>query len=512
MRIYIRAALSLAIGLLLNSCRQEEAITPLDDVSVEIVYPTDHSSLNPRGSVEFRGMVTRRDTTIDVTRFIGKWYSDKDGTLHEGNIAKNGLSEFTRKSLSRNIHDITFEVRNEAGTVLTRHVMVTNLVSLVASEIGDFAVSLAWSPGEAEEFSSYKLYRASNPNYVVNADNLLAVFDNFADTTFIDSTAAIGTTQFYQLVVDRSPGTTYASNVSGVQHGLATSVDYPIAKIVVDKRRDLFYGLIVPGRFDENATGYGIVIMGKTNLKVVKRFFEDVRCSDLDIDLAGDYLYISRRREIYKFDLDTRQIVDTIAVKSLTRQIRIGNNNRLYYHVDEGDNYGDEFRIVDLALQQELPAVGASGYRGDFEIDPVDNTIYHGDDLSSNTISAYKTTGDKFTLLKQVRGTDFGGNITVAGSYVMWSYQLFDKQLNFIGDFTHGDIKQAYVDDALPDGSLAFAGGRLFHLADRVPWRRVPGFYDRGQFLDSERLLLIAIQNPQYKQYRTILARYTFVR
>ena len=97
----------LFIFMTLISCDQDDGI-PMDEMIVGILSPS--ANIEIVDSVEFVGLL-HADALNDLSSLQATWTSDKDGVLFKHTLDKSGYSKCKVK-LSRNIHEITFEVSN----------------------------------------------------------------------------------------------------------------------------------------------------------------------------------------------------------------------------------------------------------------------------------------------------------------------------------------------------------------------------------------------------------------
>jgi hypothetical protein len=489
--------------MVLISCDQEDVRISLDGMYVNIDLPQRNESVG--GRVEFLGLL-HADTLKDITQLRGRWISDKDGILFEHPMEKNGRSNFTTDKLSRNIHEITFEVSNGHGISVQETITIQNVIHLTANGTG-YSNRLEWTvPGG--NIKNLKLYRSTHSLQLKQDLPILRSAD-LSQLSFMDSTALLNDTRYYQLEAEFD-GHVINSNIASARAGIGLGMDYPLMKLVFDEKRNYAYGIVSPGSGNENQTGYGLVFINTTNPKVEKRILENIRFNDLDIDPQGDRLYVSQRnRKIYIIDLDTKEVAGTIDLQNYIRKLEVGSNNRLYFHVELAANNNYEFRIVDLVTKTELPFkysgnAGGSFHRGDMDLDNSTNTIYFSGPAKITT---------SFDIFSDMVGDDCceaGESVVFRNGKVFVKHQLFNKDLVFLGNFIGKNGHEEHIYDCNADGTLAVGWYDLFNVSDRSIRKSIPAHYDQALFLNNNRLMLVDNSNPEYQRYRSIVYIYPF--
>jgi hypothetical protein len=481
------------------ACEDEEGMS-LDGIYVSITSPQSNAAVGD--SVLFTAHLNAPDR--DVSRLTAKWSSDKDGVLVEHPMDASGESRFNAK-LSRNIHEITFEVNNGHGHFIRRSVTVQNLIQLKAARTG-YGVKLEWTLPSGSE--NIKLFRSMNESQL-KTDLPILKLSEPGLTVLNDTSAFLDRINYYQLHAEVNGEELY-SNIAMMEGGYGISLDYPLMKVVYDDKRKYAYGIVSPASsYDNSKTGYGLVFINTATQKAEKRVLEDVRFNDLDIDLEGDRLYVSQRnRTIYVINLTNQTVEGTIALDNWIRKLEVGSNNRLYFQVEQASNFGYEIRIVDLVAKKELPHKGGtfSFHLGDIEIDPVTNTIYFSGPAK------VKTT---FDMLHDMRGDDCcdaAQTLTYRAGKLFAKQFVYDTDLNLLGAFVSGRSSEEYIYDVSPDARFAIGWQSLFNANTRAPLKTVNASYNHAIFLGNDQLMLINNMNPEYERYSSRVYFYPFTK
>ncbi|MEO7990834.1 MAG: hypothetical protein ABI663_14905 [Chryseolinea sp.] len=512
----VNKILFLLVTMLVFGCTEEpkKEFTSLSEISVDIISLFNNKPFVPGELIDFQGIVNT-GVPNDLTKLKSRWISDKDGVLIEQNVKENGTSFFSTNSLSKNVHEITFEVRNEIGSILIKKIVIFNAIKLTISKENNYSVTVRWSSMPVSDFHSYKLYRSSPFNGMPDPP-LIAEITDFADSIFVDTTAILGQPNYYQVYVDRTSNIDFCSRAVSTVPGEFVTVDYPLLKIVADNKRNYFYGIVAPPTmYYQNKTGYGVVFVNTETLSVEKRILDTVRFTDFDIDPSGDYLYLCANDKIYKVSLATQELIEIIPLLNAVRLLEIGSNSRLYYHVAPAGKNIYQFRIVDLSTGTELSYkyVGDPAYwsfeGGDFEVDDSDNTIFHGGQF----LTRFSAADDEFSSPKQVQAGDgYYDNMIYRNGFIFWNYGLYDKELNFLGYFANAHGKEN-IYDASPNGTLAIGSNNLYSASTRTILKEIPmSFYQRAVFLNSKRLALVSTEMNSIDEtvYHSTIYVYTF--
>jgi hypothetical protein len=491
----------------LISCSQEDVGISMEGMAVDILEPQEN--FNVGDSIGFTGVLYASDTSTDLTQLHARWISDKDGIFFEQRLNKNGYSIFKTNRLSRDIHEITFEVTNGNGASVQKTITFQNMIHLTARGTG-YGNRVEWTlPGMSAK--NFKLYHAAIPNELKSQLPILS-FTEQGETFFMDTTARLNDVRYYQLEAEVDGNLVY-SNIAYSSPGTGFAVDYPLMKVIFDAKRNFAYGIVSPNsRYDENKTGYGLVFINTTTMKPEKRILENIRFNDLDIDPAGDRLYVSHRnRKIYVIDLDKKEMTETIDLPNYIRKLEVGSNNRLYFHVDLASNNNYEFRILDLVTKTELPfkysgAAGGSFNTGDIDLDSNTNTLYFSGPAKIST------SFDIFSDMVGVNCCNAGEPVVYRNGKVFINHQLFDKDLVFLGNFLDEQGREEQIFDCNAEGSLAVGWKNLFHVSDRSIRKNIPAYFDRALFLNEDRLMLIVNSNSEYQRHTAVVYIYPFAK
>ncbi|MGE9312807.1 hypothetical protein ACLOAU_14250 [Niabella sp. CJ426] len=491
----------------------EKKYTSLDSLSVDIIKPSNLENTNPDSSLIFEAQLTGKYVT-DYNGLKTVWRSDKDGVLAEGKIASERI--FGKFRLSKNIHEITLSIYNELDSVIEAKIKIYNLINLYNIEKSANSNVLRWTSCNDLNFESFKVYRSETETFYDS--ELLYTTLSRSDTTFADTSIFLGRKYYYKVSVNLGgkESITLDSETRSIVAGIFITVDYPIAKIIVDKRRKYAYGLVRPKTlYDQNNNGYGIAFINLEKRTIERK--TNVYFFDFDIDPSGDFLYAcTGTNTIYKINLNTQATADIFNINSWVHKIEIGNNNRMYFHLTPPTSGGTRFGIYDLVNKKELTFLSTSTdfynsyYSGDFELSD-DNIIYHSESGITNAkVTKLGTTNDIFSILKQTVGTGYSSSIYYVNQRLFCGPSVFDRDLNLLGKFIN-DKNEVTIEAVSPDGSRAFGWGRIYNTTTFLPTRIVPAYYDIGAFSDNNTLILSKSENPfSYKDFTTNIYFYSF--
>lgn len=491
---------------LISSCAKETSSPPLDEISVKITQPINLETLAPSTTVEFIGKIT--DASMQgYTGLTAIWESDFDGILHEGSLGQFGETSFSTNSLTQNIHHIKLSIRNSEGSIIFDEIRVYNSLKLYPIEGTNNNSKISWSKAANTDFEAYHLYRSHDKNSL-STDSGMPIYttQDVQDTIFIDSTAILGINYFYKAFVKRKTlAPAYVgSNIDSIVPGDFIELEYPIHKIISDPIRNYAYGIINVGSiYENNSSGYGLVIINTETKTVEKRLSPNIRFTDIDMDPDGSNLYLcSRSTAIHRVNLVSREIEEVFYVANPAHKIEIGNNGRLYYHITPPTSGSTEFRMYNLDGKTDIPynstiTAAYSGFRhGDFELED-DQTIFHGEsNSSSSNLSKIGTVNDTFSLIKQYDSKDYQTDRLILNNHrLYWNHLLFDTELNRLGEFLD-DNEDINIQEVSPNGKFALGWSRLFDTSNQTIIKKLPVFYDTATFLNNEQLLLINNDNP----------------
>ncbi|TVZ51686.1 YncE family protein [Dokdonia sp. Hel_I_53] len=516
--------LFLTLIILSFSCEKKDLetempeITSLNDISVQILNPSNFENTIPGDELNFKGIIID-DNFSDLTNLRAKWISDKDGIIFEQNIDEDGETSFTNSTLSKNIHNIRLDIINEVDSIISDSIDIYNAIKLLPIEKTNNSSTISWSSINDPYFESFKLYRSRYRSNILYNDPVF-ITNNINDTTFIDKTAILGEEYFYKVILERTQQIPeiFESNIDSIQAGKFIKTDYPILKIIPDISRNYAYGIVnTESIYDDNETEYGLVFINLNDLSIENRILQNVKFSDLDIDPDGNFLYLSSRsNNIHKVNLNTKNLETTFSLSNSAHKIEVGYNGKLYYHITPPTSGSTQFRIYDLINNVNIPystnisAAYSSFSHGDFEIDQ-NNNLYHGESNSSGSnLSKIGTTDDTFSLEDQWNSNSYqSAKIILNNNKLYWNHFLLDLDFNIQGTFQneYGNID---VQDVSPDGNNVLGWRNLFNSNDQSIIKEIPASFDGGIFVNDSRLLLYKNDNPISDQYESTIYLYDF--
>lgn len=508
----------LSLSFFVFSCEKDEEVSiDLDTVTVRIISPVNQRTIGPSESVVFTGEVNI-ELSEDYSGLNVIWESNVDGILHEGSIDSDGITEFSSKNLSQNLHYIRLYISNIDNETIYDEIIVYNAIWLHKIDNNNNNSKIYWSKSDDKDFEAYELYRSYNINDIKNG-NLIYSTSNLNDTTFIDTEAILGRKHFYKAFIKRKTNapTYIGSNKDSIIAGDFIKLNYPLYKVIKDPNRNYAYGIVnLESIYSDNNTGYGLVFINTESKVVEKRILEQVRFTDLDISPSGDHLYLcARSPAIYRVNLNSKTVDNTFSIGNSAHKIEVGTN-RLYSHITPPTSGSTEFRIYDLTNQKpveyntNIPDAYSSFRHGDFEID-ANGTIYHGESNSSSSdLSKISTKDDVFDLDEQWSSGNYQRPLIILNNdKLYWNHYLFDTELNRLGEFLD-DGEDINIQAVSPNGSLALGWSRLFDTQNRSVIKRIPVYYDNATFLENDYVLLIKNENPISNENNSTLFFYRF--
>jgi hypothetical protein len=514
--------LLISVGIfLLNSCKDEEAlpsITPLDSFSLRIISPLVNESTTPGDSIHFQGQIYG-DTLISTSKLKAIWKSDKDGILNEGTFDKKGFSEFYSNKLSKNIHRIIFEVRNELDSLIIDEVKIYNLIKLYPLEKTDNSIYLRWCSWKSSTFKRFSVFRSLNSENISSGE-LIYSTNQISDTTFTDTLAQLGNYYHYQVFVDYEDNINVGSKIKSISAGKFIKVNYPILKILVDPKRDIAYGIVRPKSiYDVNKTGYGLVFINTKSLQIEKRILENIKFSDLDINLEGTYLFlVSRSNIVYKIDLAKQDLETVFYLNDSAHKLEIGSNDKLFYHVTPPTSGSTGFGIYDLKTNTNIPDKRPYNNpltvsHGDMEINSLTNEIIHGESNTTGaSVSRISTVKDSLHVIGEWGNLSSFNDLIFYNEtkqYIVWQNLLFDDKLNLIGRFLNENVEE-YIYAISPDGEVVTGWNNLYKTLDQRKIKRIPANYSIASFINNRQLILGYTNSSVYQEFESYIYIYSF--
>jgi hypothetical protein len=507
------------LALALIACNDDEKgpkIIKLDAYGIQITNPTDKQFVTPGDEVKFSGLLSG-DTTKEMTALKASWTSDVDGVLNENSLTKNGKSEFATTELSLGIHKITFAVKNQIDSSISKSITIYNLLKLFPLTKTSSAVSLKWTAWTSPTFVQYQVVRSRDPQFQAGPETVFTSTDNAVDS-FADSTAEIGVTYFYKVVAKYQGNLVATSAVQEMAAGVFIKTDFPVLKIITDPKRDLAYGIVRPESiYDENKTGYGLIFIDTKNLRIIKRIHEDVKFSDMDLSLDGDYLYLTSRSSIlHKVNLLTQVLDQTYSLDHPAHKVETGSGNRIIYHELPPTSGSTPMWMFDLSTGSDIPDKRPPNIplelgHGDFEVNTLNNEIIHGESNSSySCLSKVSTENDSLRLVQQGGCNQYGRDLIVFNptkNTIGWVHWLFDYNFNVLGTLNNGQYDER-VTDISPDGELVLGDRNVFSTSTFHRVRTIPKNFNAGAFKDSKRLVLTYSNSMIYREWIGIIFFY----
>lgn len=514
--LYTISILTIA-ACFLNGCKKDKPIeepikaTTLENVKMAFSQPKK-ANFAQGDTINFE-VALQGDTIQDFSKLTVTWRSNIDGIIKQvKGIRDLKLSDTT---LSVEEHIITVEIKNELDSVKKSSFTIQKGVGLLKPEKTDNTVILRWKKYEKTNFKAYKIvrYRKNGPT------DTISVLEQVATTSFIDDTVFPGEEYKYTVILSKTNGT-IKGNERTVIAGTFVEMDYPIRNLIRDPFRDRIYALVSAGpRANILDGGNGIIVVNTKDMKIEARLLRLISGSDITISLDGKYLYVAdETTSIQKIDLETLTPAGTIQTDPHVfgaYHIEAGSNNRLYYHATPPTSGSTQFRVVDLANNKELPYKDKMNdadryfYMGDFDIDPATNTLYHGDALTSGTISKITTKSDIFELPSfqdayRVYPRPF---FNIAKQRLFVSEKMYDKDLNVIGEFYDGS-SEALITAVSPSGNLALSFWNLYDTNTFKKIKALTRLPGDALFLNDNQLICYSSESPLYKVYKSRIFRY----
>lgn len=493
-------------------------VATMNDLTLLISDPLDQEHVTPDSNVYFQGVITI-DSLMTLPNLTAKWYSDKDGLLHEEPVSQEGITFFTTNELSKNIHKIRLDIMDDAQNVISDDIEIYNALKLLPIEKNNYSNTIEWCTLQDSEFESFELYRATFPTEIFQNPPIYTT-NSIDDTSFIDTSTQLGTKYHYKVVMKRTAASPsqFESNMDSIVSGHFIDVDYPITHVLADPARNYAYAIAnTSSVFSDNDTGYGIALINTESLEVEQRILQNTRFSDLEIDPSGNYLYAAARSNVvYKINLNSQIFESTLNLALSAHKIEIGTNGVLYYHLTPPTSGSTQFRMYDLNSDSNIPynTTMAASFQnfshGDFTID-ANNVLYHGESNSSSSkLSKLGTTNNTFSLLDQLDSNQhMGPGIILKDNRIYWNQFVLDMNFNTLGTFQNAN-GETHVKDISPDGEYALSRNNVFTSIDQTIFKEVPAFYDGGIFRTNERILIYKTESAIFQQYNTRIFLYDF--
>lgn len=508
-----------ALILFFCSCDSDEAIkiTSLQNSSLDIESPDNDESFSPGDLIAFQGRF-KSNEQIDFTNLKATWKSDQDGVLYEEQLSESGYCEFSTDKLSKNIHTITFEVKNEVDSIVYTEVMIFNLLKLELAGKSDNQVTIRWTSADVQGFESYAVYASPYENILQNDEaELRAVINHPSDTILADEESKLGEKVFYQVVGKLQNGKQFKSNIISEIPGIFITTNYEFGKMISDPIRPYVYGIVGGDRWSTNPNGYGLIIINTETFQIEKRVLTDYRFSDLAIDPESNFLYLTNRSQtIVKFDLTNQSMTDSWTLTLRAHKLEIGSNNKLYYHETPPTSGSTTFGVFDLTMMENIPDKRPNNSpltasHGDFELDRTNNRIIHGESNSTGScLREISTVDDYLSFTKSWGCNNDGYDILLyrpSSNKIFWRYWLLDRNFNLLGVFQDENGNKEYIYSASPDGSLAAGWSHVYSSETREIVKAIPCNYTSLHFINNGQLYLL--QNSFEGQFTGRLFKYT---
>lgn len=500
--------------LVIAGCTEDddstEPVVLLDNLTIDITGLKTESSYGPNDTIQLQAMIIG-ELEQDYSKLNYSWTSDKDGVLNEGSVGEDGISTLQAIGLTKNIHEITFEVKNSADSTISKSITCNSSFWLYPPLNENNMSTLTWGKLNVFGFESYNLYRSGGNSFSKSQAELLFTSEKITDTVFVDSTATLGDKYHYQLYANVTNNTYLKSNVEDGFMGDFISLDVPIYKVTGAANSDYFYGIVGPESLsdeDEGEDNYGVMLFDKSKLAVINRILNNKRYRDLEI--WDGKLYLSGTSyNIDVVDISTFELERSIPTSKRVREISIGSNNRLYYREEASvySNTSTPLVIIDLSTDEEVYTSSSTFYRGDFDIDHDNNQIIHVDGLSSTSIILYSTEDDSFAKIREVGGPSHARYLNKRGPYVFCDHLLFNASLTEqLGQFS-ADNFEKYIFHASPSGSYSISYGTIFNTSTQTVKKTIPSNFDNAFFTDENEILLI---DNAYDEESSIIIVYNF--
>lgn len=510
----------LIVLVFFGSCTDDETmplVTPLDSLNVRITSPKANEFTIPGDSILFQAELLG-DSTLDVSSLKAVWESDIDGILYEGGLNDNGLSEFYSNTLSKNIHNVTFIIRNELDSTLSSQVIIFNAIKLLPLEKTDNSIHLKWCAWNPSIFNQYNIFRSLNSHNISDGELIYSSNDR-NDTTFTDTTAILGKRYYYQVFMDYNNNEDVGSNIQSITAGKFIKTDYPVLKIIYDPLREYAYGIVRPKSiFDSNKTGYGLIFINIKDFQVEKRILNHVKFSDMDIDLDGNYLYlVGRSSTLYKIDLNNQALEQIFSLSKSAHKIEIGSDNKLFYHITPPTSGSTGFRIFDLTNSVNIPDKRPHNNpltlrHGDMELNSLSNQIIHGESNSTgSSISIISTENDSLRVIDQWGQVSSFRELILFNkrkNIIAWHHRLYDYNLDILGTFNNGSHDES-IYALSPNGELAIGWSSMFRTADQEKIKEIPANYDITCFIGDNQLLLSFSESRIYQEFESYIFIYS---
>jgi len=111
---------------------------------------------------------------------------------------------------------------------------------LAITNLGKYGVTLSWQQYPSNDFSTYKLYRGSYPDFDTSAADLKRIITTRNTVTFSDNNLARETVYYYQLIVRDNLGCEAVSKVSVVTRDIEAVTIKSVQNIAAQQKRITF--------------------------------------------------------------------------------------------------------------------------------------------------------------------------------------------------------------------------------------------------------------------------------
>lgn len=288
--------------------------------TLQIIQPTPGAGFLPGDVIAFNAQVSDRETPADQLQVT--WRSSVDGQLFSGPAGPSGRSAFNRSDLTRGLHVISVSVTDPDGNVTRDSVQVHNdlpaTVALHPITTQPSGLRLDWDPVSEPAFAAFNIYRSLSST---GPYSLIASIPDGASTRYDDVTTTLGVTYWYKVGLQTTTGAESQSVARSGAAGVFVSIGRGLDRMLLDPVRRMIYGV--------DRVNNTLVFVNLDSLKVSKTMFIGSSPTDLDMDRAGQELFVANlgSAQIAVVNLDTRTVARNLIVD--TNGIWDGNPYRL---------------------------------------------------------------------------------------------------------------------------------------------------------------------------------------
>ncbi len=436
-----------------------------------VSQPAPGATFAPGEAVTFLATVTDRETP--EADLAVEWRSDLDGVLNQDPPAADGTTTFTTSTLSHGVHAITLSVRDGDDHTVTQTKTVANdapqRVVLDSIEKDASSLVLHWTPLDEPAFASYRVYRATSASGPFTVIDVL--LDPQADH-YRDQQLTLGQTYWYRVGLLTDGGSESASNVLSGSAGLYIATNTQVEAMIADPARPYLYAV--------DRVNNSLLFIDTDSLKVVKTIFIGSSPSDLDIDAAGNELFVANygSSEIAVVDLATQTKSRSLLVD--TGGGWDGNPYRLvcatpgrlvWTSLDQWNS----LRLIDSQTGALLHMTG-SVYYPDLVASPDGSRIYVGESGSSGSkIYRFDVVGNQLSQVDQTPGYGYGYStrkVTLSGDGAYAFYAAKKILATNLGSELGTFSEVIYA--ANQAGTVAVGESKLFDATTYATLRNLP--------------------------------------